>query len=92
VAAIKICWIEWYLKGCSVVSIPLEKLIFNFNFATETVPAEWKEGIIVPAFKKGNKASVSTYRPITLLSTFPKVQEFVTHGHISHYFKAKVNS
>jgi hypothetical protein len=59
----------------------------------ETFLAEWKESIIVLVYKKnGNKASVINYRPIMLLSTFPKVYEFVTHGYISNYFKPKVTS
>jgi hypothetical protein len=28
-----------------VISAPFQKFIFNFNFATETFPAEWKASL-----------------------------------------------
>jgi hypothetical protein len=42
-------------------------------------------------FKKGNTASVSNYRPISILNTFSKLFELVIHDHVSHYLKFKLN-
>jgi len=38
------------------------------------VPADWKDGIIIPLYKgKGSKADCSSYRPISLLSEPGKI-------------------
>jgi hypothetical protein len=47
---------------------------------------------IVPVFKKGNSASVSNYRPISILNNFSKLFELVVQDHISHYFKFKLDA
>jgi len=47
------------------------KLIFIFN--KEELPEEWKELIIVPLYKKGNKTDCNNYRVISLLPTTYKI-------------------
>jgi len=39
----------------------------------ETVPKQWREGLIVNLFKKGDKEDPGNYRGITLLSMVGKV-------------------
>jgi hypothetical protein len=41
--------------------------------------------------KKDNTASVSNYRPISILNIFSKLFELVAHVHVSHYLKSKLN-
>jgi hypothetical protein len=47
----------------------LIKLIWN----KEALPHQWKESIVVPIHKKGNKTDCSKYRGISLLSTSYKI-------------------
>jgi hypothetical protein len=46
----------------------IHKLI-NSVWNKEELPAQWKESIIVPIHKKGDKTDCSNYRGISLLST-----------------------
>ena len=49
--------------------------LFKNCFEASTFPVEWKKGNIIPVFKKGDKHSVSNYRPISLLPIFSKIFE-----------------
>ena len=50
----------------------IHKLI-NSIWNKEELPEEWKESIIVPIYKKGNKTDCSNYRGISLLQTTYKI-------------------
>jgi len=51
--------------------------IFNLSFETGKVPQVWKEANVTPVFNKGQRHTVSNYRPISLLSIVGKLQEKV---------------
>ena len=50
----------------------LEQL-FSVIWREELVPRQWREGLIVSLFKKGDKEDPGNYRGITLLSVVGKV-------------------
>jgi hypothetical protein len=54
-------------------------------------PAAWKEAAVVPAFKRGNHVAVNNYRPVSILSNFSELFEFIIHDHVSHYAKFNPN-
>lgn len=49
--------------------------IFNRVWQEEIIPEDWKIGLIVPIFKKGDNKDCNNYRGITLLNTATKVFE-----------------
>ena len=63
------------LKNCAAsIAYPLY-IIFNKSFHTGFIPNDWKLANVVPVFKKGDKALVENYRPISLISLIMKVFE-----------------
>ena len=65
------------LKNCySSLSKPLA-ILFQLSYNTGTIPNEWKQANVVPVHKKGSKACVENYRPISLTSIIMKTYERV---------------
>ena len=50
-------------------------MLFNQVYVTDCIPVEWKLALVVPVHKKGDKASVENYRPISLTCLIMKVFE-----------------
>ena len=46
--------------------------LFKVVWHEETVPKQWREGLIVNLFEKGDKEDPGNYRGITLLSVVGK--------------------
>ena len=47
--------------------------LFNCSLKTGEIPSEWKSANITPVFKKGKKADVNNYRPLSVLPIIAKV-------------------
>ncbi|KAJ4451753.1 hypothetical protein ANN_03224 [Periplaneta americana] len=60
---------ELILEGGSALSNEIYNLVFAI-WEKEIVPEQWKESIIVPIFKKGDKINCSNFRGISLLLTY----------------------
>ena len=48
-------------------------MLFSVIWREEVVPRQWREGLIVYLFKKGDREQPGNYRGITLLSVVGKV-------------------
>jgi hypothetical protein len=62
----------------------IHKLI-NSIWNKEELPAHWKESIITPVHKKGDKTDCSNYRGISLLSTAYKILSNILFSRLSPY-------
>jgi hypothetical protein len=79
------------IKGCSAIFILILGHIFNLSLTQQYFPATWKVAAVVPVFKGGNHAAMSTYRPISILNNFSKLFDFIIHDHVLHYAKYNPN-
>ena len=70
-----------------LIAEPLS-FIFKKVFEEGVLPQTWKDALITPLFKKGSKACVGNYRPISLTCIVVKVYENIMRDHIlSHFVK-----
>ena len=58
--------------GSRTIRNEIHELIISI-WNKEELPEEWRELIIVPIYKKGDKTDCSNYRGISLLSTTYKI-------------------
>ena len=74
------------LKNMKVVAERTEvhKLI-NSIWNTEILPEVWKESIIIPIYKKGDKTDCSNYRHLTLLSSTYKIVSNILLSRLTPY-------
>ena len=70
------------LKNCAFgLAYPLSKL-FQVSYNTGIIPQEWKLANVVPVHKKGTKADVTNYRPISLTCLIMKIFEKIVRDEI----------
>ena|SRR5688572_14897193 len=56
--------------------------IFNKSIQTGYVTQEWRDALVVPLFKKGNRSEPCNYRPVSLTSVVYKVMERIVKDNI----------
>jgi hypothetical protein len=57
----------------------------NLTWNKEELPEEWKESIILPIYKKGDKTDCSNHRCISLLSTTYKILSNILPSRLTPY-------
>jgi hypothetical protein len=70
--------------GGKILLSAIHKLI-NSVWNKEELPDQWKESIIVPVHKKGDKTRCNNYRGISLLSTSYKILSNIFLSRLSPY-------
>lgn len=63
------------LKHCRLSLAPTITEIFRVSLYSSTLPAFWKQSIVIPIFKNGDKSQPANYRPISLTSTLCRILE-----------------
>ena len=59
--------------------------MYNESIRTGIVPRDWRDAIVTPLLKKGNRSETSNYRPISLTCIVCKVLEsFVKRAIVEH--------
>ena len=70
----------------SVLALPLF-LIHRQSLETGELPSQWKEAVITPIFKKGERQNPENYRPVSLTSVICKILERIIAKKIIHHVK-----
>ena len=76
------------LKNCAAQLCTPIKIIWSESFQIETVPQFYKNTLISPLFKKGDRARAVNYRPIALTSHIVKIYERVLRTKMVSYIEA----
>ena len=68
-----------------VIAVPLTKL-FNRCIISSVWPSQWKLSNVTPVYMNEDEKSKSSYRPISVLSTIPKVFEKLKFDQLYRHF------
>lgn len=75
-----ICLKESAQELCTPLSI-----LFTKSLASSALPKCWKEAMITPVYKKGDRSYVGNYRPISLTSPLCKIMESIIKDNIQEH-------
>jgi len=75
---------ELLKAGCRTICSEIHKFI-NSIWNREESPEEWKESVIVPIYKKGDKTDCNNYRGISRLSITYKILSNILLSRITPY-------
>ena len=74
------------LKICGSSIYKHLELVFKQCIETGVFPSEWKNGNIIPMHKKGDKQTVTQYRPVSLLPIYGNIPEKLLFNKIFIFF------
>jgi len=77
-------WSNSSVKAERTIRREIHKLI-NSLWNKEEFPEEWKESIVVPIYKKGDKTDCNKCRGISLLSTTYKILSNILLSRLTPY-------
>lgn len=73
------------LKAARHILTPVITHIFNLCFMSGIFPSVFKEALVHPIYKSGDRGHVNNYRPISVLSTLSKILEKIINNRLIKY-------
>ena len=61
---------------------PVLTAIFQSSLDVGALPTEWKDALISPIYKKGDRCSAANYRPVSLTCVVCKILEHIIHSSV----------
>ena len=76
---------SFMIKSAKVELLPILHYLFNKSLTFKCVTSLWKEAIVTPLHKNGDRTDPDNYRPISVLSTISKLLERCIHDQLYAY-------
>jgi hypothetical protein len=67
-------------------------IIFNYSWNAGVIPQDWKDSIIIPIYKNGDKNNGKSYRPISVTSVVVRIFERVLYKRYFNIVIDKINN
>ena len=75
------------LKEAGVSIVPSLSRLIKMSLNLSKTPTLWKRAHVLPLFKKGIKADVNNYRPVSILCCASKILEKIIFKNVYNYFR-----
>ena len=82
-------------KSENIVAVKLASSLYKLSLQTretQDLPKDWKDGIIVPVFKKGRREDSGNYRGISLLSIAEKILTRILLNRLNEHIVPRIMS
>ena len=74
------------IKELSRELAPYLAYLINQIFRTGIFPERWRQGIVCPIFKSGDRKNKLNYRPVTVTNSLSKVWERIANNQMNYYY------
>jgi len=82
----------FFVKRFTLTLLPYLTHLFNLILKSGIIPETWKIAKIIPVHKKGNRTSISNYRPVSNLPSIAKAFELCILSKIEALDQDKIHS
>ena len=74
------------LKATADQLAPILTQLYQTSLNTGQIPSDWREALIVPVFKKGDRHKAANYRSVSLTSITCKLLGHIIHSNVMAHF------